>query len=362
MDPTQTASSTQRHGFLLLPRFSMLALSGAVDALAAANEVLGRAVYSVHMLSLNGEVVAAAGGTLIAPQWGLLRSPALHAVHVVSDSPVPDADQDGHRQTLHPWLQQRASEGALVGGIGTGSAVLAQAGLLDGYRATLNYPLVAQLAQAHSQVVLSSNVYEIDRQRITCAGSSASLDMMIAWLGSRHGDALVQALIAHFGLERLRTHNERQRSPLAARIGASNSKLTEAVALMEANLGEPLPTEDIARLVSVSRRQLERLFKQHLDDLPSRYYGELRLSRAQRLLQQTSQSILQVALACGFASGSHFSNAYRARFGRTPRDERSQRAAAWRGAAPTTDSATNPATDLTTAQAQATAPQEENIQ
>jgi len=106
------------------------------------------------------------------------------------------------------------------------------------------------------------------------------------------------------------------------------------VALMEANLGEPLPTEDIARLVGVSRRQLERLFKQHLDELPSRYYTELRLARALRLLQQTSQSILQIALACGFASGSHFSNAYRARFGRTPRDERSQRAAAWRGQTP----------------------------
>jgi len=99
---------------------------------------------------------------------------------------------------------------------------------------------------------------------------------------------------------------------------------------MEANLGEPLPTDDIARLVGVSRRQLERLFKQHLDELPSRYYARLRLTRARRLLQQTSQSILQIGLACGFASGSHFSNAYRAHFGHTPRDERSQRAAAWR--------------------------------
>jgi len=120
---------------------------------------------------------------------------------------------------------------------------------------------------------------------------------------------------------------------VAARVGGAgvltNAKLAEAVALMEANLGEPLATEDIAQLVGVSRRQLERLFKQHLDELPSRYYAELRLARARRLLQQTSQSILQIGLACGFANGSHFSNAYRARFGRTPRDERSPRAVAW---------------------------------
>jgi transcriptional regulator GlxA family with amidase domain len=97
---------------------------------------------------------------------------------------------------------------------------------------------------------------------------------------------------------------------------------------MEANLGEPLPTEEISQLVGVSRRQLERLFKQHLDALPSRYYLELRLNHARRLLQQTSQSILQIGLSCGFSSGPHFSSAYRNHFGMTPREQRSGRAAA----------------------------------
>jgi transcriptional regulator GlxA family with amidase domain len=148
----------------------------------------------------------------------------------------------------------------------------------------------------------------------------------------------VQALLAHFGLERLRGRDERQRVPVAGSATAGTSaKLTEALALMEANLGEPLPTEEVARLVGVSRRQLERLFKQHLDELPSRWYAELRLAKARRLLQQTSQSILQIALACGFASGSHFSNAYRTRFGRTPREERSPRAQAWRDQTPDED-------------------------
>jgi transcriptional regulator GlxA family with amidase domain len=148
-------------------------------------------------------------------------------------------------------------------------------------------------------------------------------------LGSRHGERLQLQLLAHFGLERLRQEHERQSEAAAARAGGS-AKLAEAVALMQANLGEPLSTEDIAGLVGVSRRQLERLFRQHLDTLPSRWYLEQRLQRAQRLLQQSSQSILQVGLGCGFTSGAHFSNAYRGFFGRTPRDERSARAAAWR--------------------------------
>jgi transcriptional regulator GlxA family with amidase domain len=318
-----------RAGFLLLPRFSLLALSGALEALAAANEVLDDTVYATLTLSLDGQPVRASCGTTVAPHHSLAAAPALDAAFVASESPLPDGERDGHAE-LHRWLRERASAAAALGGIGTGAAVLAQAGLLDGHRATLHWAHVPMLAEAHTAVVLSSNIFEIDRQRLTCASGSASLDMMIHWLGQRHGERLVQSLMTHFGLERLRTRDERQRASVAARLGGGNAKLAEAVALMEANLGEPLPTEDIARLVGVSRRQLERLFKQHIDQLPSRYYAELRLARARRLLQQTSQSILQIGLACGFASGSHFSNAYRARFGRTPREERSQRAAAWR--------------------------------
>ena len=248
---------------------------------------------------------------------------------MVCDLPLPDPARDGHA-LLHTWLRRHAAEGRLLGGIGSGAAVLAQAGLLAGHRATLHWALGPQLAQAHADVVVSCNVYEIDRGRLSCNGSTAALDMFIAWLAQRHGERVAQAVLAHFGLERLRAANEHQRTPVAARVGLANAKLIEAVALMEANLGEPLPTEDLAQLVGVSRRQLERLFKQHLDELPSRYYAELRLARARRLLQQTSQSILQVGLGCGLSSGSHFSNAYRTRFGRTPREERSQRVAAWR--------------------------------
>ena len=308
----------------------MLALGAALDVLAAANECLGERIHEAVTLTLEGGTVRPANGPVLAVDGAVVHALDLQSVWVLSDLPLPDSPRDGHATALQPWLRERAAEGATLGGIGTGAAVLAQAGLLDGHRATLPWSHVPQMARSHPSVVWSSNVYEIDRRRLSCAGSTATLDLLITWLGSLHGERLVKSLVAQFGLERLRAADERQSTPLAGRIGAGNAKLSDAVALMEANLGEPLPTEDIARLVGVSRRQLERLFKQHLDALPSRYYAELRLARARRLLQQTSQSILQIGLASGFASGSHFSNAYRARFGHTPRDERSQRANAWR--------------------------------
>jgi transcriptional regulator GlxA family with amidase domain len=313
----------QRHGFVLLPGFALLALAGPLDALAAANQLLGGTAYVPLLVSIDGAPVRAANGTLLAVDGALADTARCDAVHVLAEAlaPAPAA--------LAAALRERAAAGALLGGIGSGAAALAEAGVLAGHRATLRHEHVRALAEAHADVVLSSNVYEIDRGRLSCAGGSASLDLFIAWLAQRHGERIAEALLAHFGLERLRARDERQRAPAAARALPS-AKLAEAVALMEANIAEPLPTEDVARLVGVSRRQLERLFKQHMDALPSRWYAEQRLERARRLLQQTSQSILQVGLACGFASGSHFSNAYRARYGHTPRDERRVRAAAWR--------------------------------
>lgn len=318
-----------RHAFLLLPRFSLLALSSATEALAAANELLEDAAHQVATVSLDGSAVRAACGTLLRPTHTLPALQQVECAWVVAELPYPDAERDRHA-AAHAWLRAQAQVGAWLGGLGTGAAVLAQAGLLAGHRATLPWALVPQMAAAHPEVVVSSNLFEIDRQRLSCASSTAALEMMIAWLSQLHGTRLTQQLQSHFGLERLRPAGERQRAQVLAPGVVTSAKLAEALALMEANLSEPLPTEEVARLVGVSRRQLERLFKQHLDELPSRYYAELRLTRARRLLQQTSQSILQIGLGCGFASGSHFSNAYRARFGRTPREERGPRAAAWR--------------------------------
>ncbi|MCX9157697.1 GlxA family transcriptional regulator [Niveibacterium sp. 24ML] len=323
-------STPQRYGFLLLPGFPMLALAGALEVLGAANALLGEQSYAPHLMSLDGESVRAASGAGVEVQGRFASDVELHAVFVVSDHSLGALDLVACQQ----WLAALGEAGCLLGGIGTGAAVMADAGLLRGHRATIHWPHVAEVAERHAETVVSSNLYEIDRGRLTCAGGAASIDMLLAWMGIRHGERVAQEIAAQLGLERIRARDERQLVPSAARIGGSSAKLAEALALMEANLSEPLPTEDIARLVGVSRRQLERLFKQHLDALPSRYYLDLRLTRARRLLQQSSQSILQIGLACGFASGPHFSNAYRSHFGRTPREERSQRAAAWRDAPP----------------------------
>jgi transcriptional regulator GlxA family with amidase domain len=320
----------RRVGLLLLPGFGLGSLAGVVDTLQASQTLMDGAVWQGLPLSADGGAVRAAGGTWVSAA-AMTLAPPLALALVVADG-LPDPADPALPAACH-WLQAQAAAGVPLGGVGTGAAWLAEAGLLAGHRATVHWPHIASLAERHPAVILSQQCFEIDRGRLSCAGFEASRDLMIAWLAQHHGERLAQDLAAAFGLERLRGREERQRVPSAARGGVGSAKLAEAVALMEANLGEPLSAEDIAGLVGVSRRQLERLFKQHLDALPSRWYQALRLARARRLLRETPQSILQIGLACGFASGPHFSNAYRGHFGHTPRDERSQWAQAWRDGA-----------------------------
>ncbi len=319
----------ERHALLLLPRGALLALAGASEVLRVGNELLGGRAIELQLLSRDGAAVRCAGGEMLATDAALEHADDLAGLFVIADGLPSAADAAWSRQMLGRAGAAIERRAGVIGGIGSGAAWWAQAGLMDGYRCCVQALHAAEMAACWPRAMVSTAHHVHDRNRWSSAGGCAAIELLIRWFGQRHGERVQLQLLAHFGLERLRQEHERQSESAAARAGGS-AKLAEAVALMQANLGEPLSTEDIAGLVGVSRRQLERLFKQHLDTLPSRWYLEQRLQRARRMLQQSSQSILQIGLSCGFTSGAHFSNAYRNAFDRTPRDERSVRAAAWR--------------------------------
>ncbi|MRV75356.1 helix-turn-helix domain-containing protein [Duganella sp. FT92W] len=220
---------------------------------------------------------------------------------------------------------ERCRNAQFWGGVGAGVLWLAQAGLMGGVRIALPWNLYGDAEDIDQGAILVPNLFEIDGPHLSCCGGGASADFALTLVEALYG-ANVQAEIKEaLCIDKVRGPEERQRVALQARFGALQPKLSEAVTLMEANIEEPLSTDDIAGLVGLSRRQLERLFKQYLGSLPSRYYLELRLQRARQLLLETNHSIVQVGLMCGFSSGSHFSTAFGALFGNTPREERQRK-------------------------------------
>jgi transcriptional regulator GlxA family with amidase domain len=238
---------------------------------------------------------------------------------------VADESEAGLRPANLRALVARCRAAPIWGGVGAGVLWLAEAGALNGARAALPWSLYPDVDMRADQALLSPHLYEIDGARITCCGGAASIDFALTLVDTLFG-ATVQAQVKEIlCVDRVRGPDERQRVALQARFGVLQPKLTEAVTLMEANIEEPLSTDEIAQLAGVSRRQLERLFKQYLGSLPSRYYLELRLQRSRQLLRDTNYSIVQVGLMCGFSSGSHFSTAFGALFGNTPREERQRK-------------------------------------
>ncbi|SMF46424.1 GlxA family transcriptional regulator [Pseudogulbenkiania subflava] len=310
-----------RYGILLLPHAAMADLALITEVLSRANQLAEKKLYEFLLLSPSGDAMTLTNGIKTAVDLPLSYAPKLDGIFVIADEITSDVDADELGKTIHA----QATDKLQLIGIGCGSYWLARAGLLNSYRSTIHWQEINRFTEEFPEVIVSSNLYEIDRNRMSCAGGASTLDFMMVLVGQQHGHEFAAQLSELFSMERIRPGNERQRIPLATRIGASQPKLTEAVSLMEANIEEPLTTDDIAYYVGISRRQLERLFKQHLSAVPSKYYLELRLKRARQLLQQTSKSIVQIGLACGFSSGPHFSSSYRNHFGITPREERSSR-------------------------------------
>jgi transcriptional regulator GlxA family with amidase domain len=305
-------------GFLLIPQFSMLAFTSAVEPLRSANRLAGRRLYEWQLIAEDGRPVASSSGIEVVPHADLDQVARLAHLIVVAGI---DAHRYENRKVLST-LRRLARGGCSVGAVSTGTYLLARAGLLKGYRATIHWENLASFREEFLDLEITSELYEIDRDRVTCSGGTAALDLMLSLIGRTHGRALATQVAEQFLHERIRDTRDPQRMTLRNRLDISHPKLLTVAAEMEANLEEPLARAELARRADLSSRQLERLFRKYLGRTPTRYYLELRLDRARLLLTQTSLSVLDVALACGFVSASHFSKCYREHYKKTPREER----------------------------------------
>ncbi len=308
----------QKLGFYLQPRFSMMSFAAAIEPLRAANRLSGRQLYEWRIFSTQTGPVEASNGIAVIPERRfdeVERFPAVIVCSGIGAERVAD-------EKLFAWLRRLSRQGARLGAISGGAYALARAGLLEGRRCTLHWEHIPAFTEEFPGIEVSDELFEIDGPVFTCAGGSASMDMMLHLIATQYDHGLAAAVSEQFIHDRIRDSTDRQRMALRMRLGLSHPKLVAAVAVMEENLEEPVSPEALALAIELSSRQLERLFRKYLQCTPARYYLDLRLKRARSLLRQTTMSVLDVAVACGFASASHFSKRYRDLFKRTPRTDR----------------------------------------
>ena len=311
---------TTRYGFLLMPNYTMISFSACVETLRMANRISGQNLYEYQLFSLTGDPVVASNNLTLQPIVKLHPNIDVDALFVCAGLNLERSWESTLTRELKPIIRKKV----VIGGICTGSYLLARIGQLEGYRSTVHWENIREMREEFPDLIISSELFEFDRDRYTCSGGTAPMDMMLTLIGQHHGAELATAISEQFIYDRIRGPNDRQRIPLKQRFGSSQPKLIEAVELMESNIEEPMGLDELSNHVGISRRQLERIFKKNLDCVPTRYYLELRLRRARELLLTTPRSIVDVAFACGFVSPPHFSKCYREFFGIPPRDERTR--------------------------------------
>lgn len=307
-----------RFAFLTLPNYSLIAVTNALEVLRMANRVAGRDVYEWSIVSLDGRAVPASSGLELAPTVALDKLGKVEILFVCGGINVREAVSNPLLAALRRLAERRIGLGALC----TGGYALARAGLLDHYRATIHWENLPALREEFPRVKLNDQVFSIDRDRYTASGGTAPLDLMLNLIQLKHGLRISQLVSEQFVVERVRSAEDRQYVPLRAQVGSAHRSMIQVAELMEENIEKPLSLEDIARTTGLSRRQIERLFRRHLDCVPKRYYLEMRLRRARELLLQTAMPIMDVTTSCGFKSPPHFSRCYRALFGHPPSAER----------------------------------------
>jgi transcriptional regulator GlxA family with amidase domain len=317
-EPIFLESSSVHIGFLMVPEYTLSTFANAVAVLRMANRQSGRELYRWSTLTLDGEPVISSSNIEIVFDGTLDTVDPVDIFMLCSGYNI----EKHCTPELMSVLRRKVSKKIPIGAMCTGTYALAAAGLLEGYRCTTHWENLFSLREQFPRLLLSSNLFVIDRDRYTCSGGISSIDLMLNLVSKIHGHRLVQEISEQFTCERVRTEEDAQRIPLQYLVGANQPKLVDAVSLMEANIEEPLPLDDVAAYVGVSRRQLERLFDKYLHCAPSRYYLELRLYRARLLLLQTNIPIIEVAVSCGFSTAPHFSKCYSDFYGKPPRDAR----------------------------------------
>lgn len=307
-----------RFGFVLLPEFPLYALVPAIEALRIANQYNGKNIYDWLLISESDESVLSASGVSLSVGATLRDVDWLPIVFVFAAN---HPTQHMSKKLLN-WLRRLARHGSVIGSIDTGAFALAEAGLLQGRRVTLHWESISTFRECYPEIEVTDRLYEIDHDRVTCAGGHATLDLVVDIIERLNGSSLAQMVTNAFVAHREPGGDRPQRLETQSRPLAARSPLAQILQDMEDNIRTPLSAQDLADRAGVSVRALNRLVRDRVGEAPMSYYRKIRLQAARNTLFYSDIAIQDVATACGFGSPEVFSRSFKAHFGISPREYR----------------------------------------
>ena len=315
-----------RIGFLLIDGFALMSYSAALEPLRAANQLYtarnkpnnSTPLYQwVHITPKSHQSISSTGA--------IIKSDCQVGAAIDLDLLLVFAGGDPFSFSDHKtfaWLRKLVATGLPIGGVSGGPVILVQAGLMTNRRMTVHWEHANRLTELAPNIVLSKTLYVMDRDRLTCAGGVAPLDLMHAILTNHHGAAFASKISDWFLHTDIRPPGGPQKAGIITQYEVNHPAIVQAIGIMENHIGDPLPLDDIANLVHCTSRHLNRLFKQNLHISTMTFYRNLRLDHAKLLLRKTSLSLTDIAYDVGFSSSAHFSRGFKDYFNASPRDVR----------------------------------------
>ncbi|WP_296746310.1 GlxA family transcriptional regulator [Mesorhizobium sp.] len=305
---------------LVLPGFSNLALHAYLEPFRIANAVSRSPLFRWQIVGTKRLPVEGANGLSVAVDMSIddlalgIDDRERIQVAIVAGEPV-------ERQLtpqLAGFLRTVARRGVPISAVGTATWLLARAGLLADTRCTIHWSRLAAFSEVFHKPRIRDALFVKDGQFSTCAGELAAFDLAVEFIGCHAGDFIAQEVCRHATVDGQRSGSSRQTGPSGVAFARVSENLLIATQIMEDNIEFPLSMDQIAQRVGISRRQLERLFASHIGLAPAQYYLRVRLDHARRLIEGTRMPIVDVAMACGFMSASHFAKCFRLLNGTSP--------------------------------------------
>lgn len=314
----QSPEDPIRVDFYIGHRFTLVPFINALDPLRIANLASGQTLFETRLISDDGLPVTAINGMTFSVDAGIQDVKQVDNLFMfIGFDPLMEIPRE-----LAHWLRRLVLQGAHLGAAGAGSLFLAQAGLLEGYAASIHWNYRYSFLESFPNIRLSGSRFEVDGNRFTCAGGLATMDLMLHAIAVHFGRDLATEVADLFVTGEADPHSAQPRQLLRARVGLARTSLGSVIDEMEAHIEDPLSIKDLAARANISQRALTRLFKEHFKTTPVQYYKRLRLQNGRRLMQQTSMSATEVAFASGFRSPEHFFRSYRKQFACSPLEDR----------------------------------------
>jgi transcriptional regulator GlxA family with amidase domain len=306
-------------GVVLTPGFSLMVFAATIEPLRGANLIRGKTIYRWSVFSPDGGAVESGAGVEVATS-PLPKIADTEIQLLVICGGMGTVRYENRKLTA--FLRQLSLRNVIIGAVSTAPFILASIGLLDNRRCTVHWDSMNVFKERFPHLNVSNDLFVIDDGVFTCAGGIGVMDVMLQFIRERQGSrfaTLVSDLFVHGAI---RQPKDAQRMALRNRLGIVQPCVVKAIEMMERAVEKPVRAARIAKRVGVSMRQLERLFHQHLGCSPIHYYVGVRLEAARRLLRQSAMPVLEIGMACGFTSASHFARVYRGHFGVAPSVDR----------------------------------------